>query len=975
MKKRALLVLFLIAFWSNLLMAQQPQQGLPLPLMPGTGDQGMPVSVPPEASKALEGLTPQQRSVVESTIQREGGLTPQAIESIKSSPEFKGITPEDIKKGQELLKAQETKGPKEPSPEDMGTQKGIEQGRKSVMELEAPEGEDLFRSYRRIGAYAVSTKGLQRFGQSFFQEASVRVITQRKDIPVPEEYVIGPGDEVKVTMWGRVNAQYNLVVDRDGNIAIPQLGPMRVAGMTFRDMAVHVIEQTKQIVGANVDITMGALKSIPIFVLGDVRRPGAYMVGPFATITDALLFAGGPNSIGSMRNIELRRNDKLLVTYDLYDLFIKGDKSKDMVLQAGDVVFVPVSGPLVGIAGNVKRPAIYELKDKKDLKTLIDLGGGVTPSADIQKIQVERIEKSVAQIVLDIAYKDIQKAKDFILQDGDLVKIFPVVDIDTNAIYIYGNVKRPGKYELKPPMKVSDVIKSIADLKTDTHFDYALIKRLRMPDLTTELIPFNLGKVIFERDPSSDIILFPQDQIYIFSKWLFKDKPHVVVQGEVRKPGKYGMDENTTVKDAILMAGGVTKDAYFDEAELYRTDVKTKEVTLKRINLKEAMEGNPLHNLLLQDLDKIVVHSAWEFIGKRTVSIRGEVERPGVYQYADNMTVRDLIFASGNILPSAYLEEAELASHTIVEGKQATYTYKSVNLKKALEGDPEHNLKLNPFDVLFVRKITDWQKMEYVSVTGEVMYPGNYVIRPGERLSSVIERAGGYTENAYLRGAVFTREKTRELQQKSLDEMTRRLEAELIAASATAVGAATSPEEVQARRTQMEGIQRFLSTIREVRAMGRMTVHLAPLRLLKNSVYDIELQSGDSLYIPSKNEVINVTGAVMAQGSFIYRADMSWKNYVEMAGGYTNYADKDNVYVLKVDGSALKLKGGKVWWNPFESRWEFTAFGEKFKELEPGDTIVVPEKLTRIAWMREIKDITQILMQMTLTAGTVIKVF
>ncbi|MFN3534839.1 MAG: SLBB domain-containing protein, partial [Desulfatiglandales bacterium] len=871
------------------------------------------------------------------------------------------------KRGEELLKAKEVKTANQPLLEDKALQKGIEQGLGGVKtEIDISVEEDLFKTYRKVGAYEVSTKGLKRFGESFFQEATVRVITQRKDIPVPEEYVIGPGDEVKVTMWGRVNAQYNLVVDRDGNIAIPQLGPMRVAGMTFRDMAVHLIEQTKQIVGANVDITMGALKSIPIFVLGDVRRPGAYMVGPFATITDALLFAGGPNSIGSMRKIELRRNDKILITYDLYDLFIKGDKSKDMVLQAGDVVFVPVSGPLVGIAGNVRRPAIYELKDNKDLKTLIDLAGGVTPSADIQKIQVERIEKSVAHIVLDIAYKDIQKAKDFILQDGDLVKIFPVVDIDTNAVYIYGNVKRPGKYELKPLMKVSDVIKSIGDLKTDTHFDYALIKRLRIPDLTTELIPFNLGKVIFERDPSSDVILFPQDQIYIFSKWLFKDKPHVVVQGEVRKPGKYGMDENTTVKDAILMAGGVTKDAYFDEAELYRTDVKTKEVTLKRINLKEAMEGNPLHNLLLQDLDKIVVHSAWEFIGKRTVSIRGEVERPGVYQYADNMTVRDLIFASGNILPSAYLEEAELASHTIVEGKQATYTYKSVNLKKALEGDPEHNLKLNPFDVLFVRKITDWQKMEYVSVTGEVMYPGNYVIRPGERLSSVIERAGGYTENAYLRGAVFTREKTRELQQRSLDEMSKRLEAELIAASATAVGTATSPEEVQARRAQMEGIQRFLSIIREVRAMGRMTVHLAPLRLLKNSVYDIELQGGDSLYIPSKNEVINVTGAVMAQGSFVYRPDMSWKNYVEMAGGYTNYADKDNVYVIKVDGSALKLRGGKVWWNPFESRWEFTAFGEKFKELEPGDTIVVPEKLTRIAWMREIKDITQILMQMTL---------
>lgn len=993
MKKKVFLVTIFLVFVASYIYAQQPMQA------PGTsqgvagvGTQGgmvqqgnltqnlpsqvQTIQISPEASRYVERLSPQQRAVAESIVQQHGGLTPEAVEKIKSSPEFQGISPEEVRAGKEKLEALSRQKPERAQVQQESVDewsKAVEKEAKTELRLE--EGESLFDSFRKLGLYSVSTKGLKRFGEDFFLDASIRVITQRKDIPVPEEYVIGPGDEVKITMWGRVNAQYSLIVDRDGNISIPQLGPLRVAGMTFRDMAVFVIDQAKQIVGANVDITMGALKSIPIFVLGDVKRPGAYMVGPFATITDALLFAGGPNPIGSMRKVELRRNDRSVITYDLYDLFLKGDKSKDMVLQAGDVVFVPVAGPLVGIAGNVRRPAIYELKGQKNLKALIDLAGGVTPSADIQRIQVERIEKSVAQIVLDIAYKDLERSKGFELQDGDLVKIFPIVDVDVNAVYLYGNVKRPGKYQLKPGMRVSDIIKTQADLKPDTYFDYALIKRFKLPDLTTELVPFNLGKVIFERDPNHNVNLFPQDQIYVFSKWLFKDKATVTVNGEVRKPGSYALDENTTFRDAILLAGGLTKDAYLEEAELYRTDINTKEVTVLRVNLKGAMEGNPVHNIMITDLDKIVVHSVWEVIGKRTVTIRGEVNQPGVYQYADNMTVRDLVFAAGNVLDSAYLEEAELASHVIKDSKIATYDYKLINLRKALEGDPEHNLKLNPFDVLFVRKITDWQKMEYVSITGEVLFPGKYVIKPGERLSSLIERAGGYTENAYLRGAVFTREKTRELQQKSLDEMTRRLEAELIAATTTAVGAAASPEEAQAQRAQMEGIQRFLSTLRELRATGRMTIHLAPLRLLKNSQYDIELQNGDSLYIPSKNQVVNVVGAVMSQGSFVYRPDMSWKNYIEIAGGYTNYADRDNIYILKVDGSAVKVKGGTVWWNPFESRWEFTAFGEKMRELEPGDTIVVPEKLTRIAWMREIKDITQILMQMALTAGTVIKVF
>ena len=926
----------------------------------------------PRIMKKLEALTPEQRALVESAMKEKGELTPQALEALRTRPEFQGLSLEEIMEGKRLLEGSPKEERKAAFEEPTAITPPKPKAEALVKEIEE---ESLFERYRKIGAYSVSVKDLKVFGSEFFKETAIKVLLDRKDIPVPEEYIIGPGDEVKVVLWGRVSAQYNLVVDRNGNISMPQLGPIRVAGMTFKDMSAHLIEQTKQIVGANIDVTMGSLKSIPVFILGDVKRPGAYMVGPFATITDALLYAGGPNNVGSMRKIELRRNDKLLTEYDLYDLFLKGDKSKDMNLQAGDVIFVPVCGPLVGVAGNVKRPAIYELKGKRDLKSLLEMAGGVIPSGDVQRIQVERIKESTAQVILDIGHKDFGKAKDFLLQDGDLVKVFPIVDWDKNAVYLFGNVKRPGKYELKPHMRIGDILKTIEDLLPDTHFDYALVKRLRLSDLSTELIPVNLGKIIFERNPAYDVDLAPWDKIYVFSKWFFRSKPYAEVLGEVRSPGKYELTENTTIKDLVLQAKGLTRDAYLDEAELYRTDVNTKEVTLIRFNLKDVMEGKGTGNLILKDMDKVVVHSVWEVIGKRNVTVKGEVDRPGVYQYADNMTVRDLVFAAGNVLESAYLKEAELARQVIKDGKAATYEYRTIDLGKALEGDPEHNLKLFPYDILFVKKLTDWQRLNYVTVTGEIAYPGKYVIKPGERLSSLIERAGGYTENAHLRGAVFTREDTRVLQQRSLDEMVRRLERELIAATSTAVGAAASTEEMQAQKAQAESVQRFISSLRGLQATGRMTVHLAPLRLLRNSEYDIELQDGDKLHIPSKNEVINVVGAVMSQGSFVFRPDFTWKNYIHLAGGYANYADTDNVYIMKVDGSAIKVGGGKISWNPFSSRWEFTAFGEKMKELEPGDTIVVPEKLTRIAWMREIKDITQILMQMTLTAGTVIKVF
>ncbi len=919
----------------------------------------------------LEAISPAQREAAETLIREKGGLTPEAMETLRHMPEFQGLSPSEIEAARQMFKTKTEGRPRE----EAGAKVIEEISGDPWAERDSQEEGVFSRFSKSLGKYAVDTRRLKRFGDDFFAQAQIKVIAQRKDIPVPEEYIIGPGDEVKVVMWGRVNAQYNLVVDRDGNIAIPQLGPMRVAGMTFKDMSAQVIEKTKQIVGANVDITMGGLKSIPVFVLGDVKMPGAYMVGPFATITDALLLARGPNQIGTMRNIQVRRNDKTIATYDLYDLFLKGDKSNDINLQAGDVVFVPVSGPMVAVAGNVRRPAVYELKESRTIKTILQLAGGLLPSADIQRVQVERIKFSEARIVLDIGENQLSKVENFLLEDGDLVKVFPIVDLDINAVYLYGNVKRPGKYQLKSGMRVSDLLSGVQDLRPETHYDYALIKRVKLPELTTELVPFDLGRVLLSRDSSQDILLKPMDEIYIFPKSFFKDLPSAVVEGEVRSPKKVQLSENSTVKDAILMAGGLSRDAYMEEAELYRTDLKTGEITLRRFNLGKALEGDPAHNLILQDQDRIVVHSRWEISPKRIVTVSGAVTNPGEYPYADNMTVKDLVFAAGNILESAYLDEAEIGRQEIREGKTATYIYKKINLKKALEGDPEHNVQISPFDILMVRAITDWNRVEYVTLTGEVNFPGRYLIKPGERLSSVLERAGGFTTNAHLRGAVFTRESTRKLQQASLDAMVDRLQRELIAASTSAISVAASAEEMQARKAEQEGVMRFIASLKELKATGRTTIHLAPLRLFKNSEFDIELQDGDTLHIPTKNEVINVVGAVMSQGSYVFRPNFDWKEYISMAGGYTTYADRSNIYIMKVDGSAYKVDSGSISWNPFSSRWEFTAFGEKLNKLEPGDTIVVPEKLTRIAWMREIKDLTQILMQMALTAGTVIKVF
>ena len=1012
-------------------------------------------------------LSPAQRTVCEEELRKSGGqLSLEALEALKARPEYKGLSPEEVARGMRLLEQGERAGEKKTSEKfssaNMDKKRAI---------LEEPKGKSIFDRIRKTGKYQDISVDLKPFGYDFFSDASIRVLTDRKDVPVPRKYIIGPGDEIKLLLWGRFNAQYNLTVDRDGKIMIPQIGPLFVAGMSFEEMSNRIRKMSDQVVGTNVDIAMGSLNTIPILVLGDVRRPGSYTSGFFATITDALLLAGGPTEIGSMRHVQLKRKGQLITTFDLYDLLLKGDKSKDMTLMAGDVVFVPVAGPMVGIAGNVKRPAIYELSGRYDLEKAIDLAGGIIPTAYTQQIQVERIIKNERHVVLDIDDKKLEKAAGVKLQDADLVKVFSIVDRNVNVVYLNGNVKRPGKYEIKEGMRLGDLIKDRAELLPETYFEYALIKRLKPPEMEPVLIPFSLTNLL-NKDPASNLELTPRDQVYVFNRWFFRDRPVVTIEGEIRgdcnieqgsqesrmsddplkkqgplekaeidaigqqlkalesdlrKEGLFDLaslardigddigirgristdnvrilrDElvkkgqvtmvarlkeienrakiscdiplidNMSIKDLVLMAGGLTNDSYLEKGEIIRSDRQRNYQTLY-FNVAGAMEGNPDQNLVLRNEDRIVIHSIWEQVYKKNVAIDGDVAKPGNYQYTDGMTVRDLVFKGGNILESAYLDEAEISSIIIEQGRKTSKTERRIiNLTKALEGDPANNLALLPYDRLFIKKIPDWSAVKIVTVSGEFKFPGRYMVHKGEKLSSLIQRAGGYTANAYPRGAVFTRQSVRELQQQGLEETAKRLERDLMVQGSAGISSALSAEEIKGKEVEMAQKQKFIETLKSLKAQGRMTIRLTDIGRLAGSEYDISLEEGDNLYIPQKSNVVNVMGSVMAQASYIYLDRLTYKDYISMAGGYARYADESSTFVLKVDGSARRLDRGFMGWMAREN----TAFEADTREIEPGDMIVVPEKFDRIAWLREIRDITQILMNTAVVAAVVLKAF
>ncbi|MBI4687576.1 MAG: SLBB domain-containing protein [Nitrospirae bacterium] len=636
---------------------------------------------------------------------------------------------------------------------------------------------------------AVSTE-LRQFGYDLFtQPPSTFAPVER--VPVGPDYVLGPGDEIRIAVWGKIEGQWSVAVDRDGNITLPKIGVLGVTGLTFKELKeVLQRELSKYYTGFEMNVSMGGLRTIRVYVVGNSQRPGAYTISSLSTLVNALFSAGGPSKTGTLRDIQLKRNGKTVVHFDMYDFLLKGDKTKDVRVMPEDVIFIPPVGPLAGIAGNVKNPAIYELKGETRLIDLIDMAGGLTGLAFKGRIQVQRIDNHQFRTIFEGDLIDIEKKseKNFSLRDSDLVKVFSVLET----------------------------------------------------------------------------------------------KNTVIITGAVANPGDYGVVPGVTkIRDVISLAGGL------------------------------------------------------------------------------------LYYAS---------TQAELTRIKVTQAGPVTERV-AVDLSKAMADDPAHNIALEINDYLAIRTVPGWALYMQAAISGEVKFPGAYTIKKGERLTSLIERAGGYTDNAYLRGAVFVRGRVRELQQRGLEEMVLRLERELLAESSVQVSTALSQEEIQAKKVELESKQKFVESLKKLRATGRMTVRLAHLRLLKGSEYDIELEDGDSLVIPARNSVINVAGAVMSQSSFVYSDKYDYKDYVEMAGGYSRYADTGNIYVLKVDGSARRLSRGWISWNPFKDRWGMEAFGEEIKEIEPGDTIVVPEKLERIAWLREVKDITQILMQMAVTAGVAVNLF
>lgn len=731
-----------------------------------------------------------------------------------------------------------------------------------------------------------TVKNLTQFGYSFFR-SSAAGFAPLTDIPVGPDYVIGPGDRIILNLWGSVEGTHELEVNRSGEIVLPRVGNVKVWGITFERLPGAIKASLSKIFkDFDLNVTMGKLRVNKVYIVGEVKTPGDYNLSPLSTVINALTASGGPLKTGTLRNIQVKRGGKVVETVDLYDFFLKGDKSRDIRLQSGDTIFVPVIGRVAGIAGNVKRPAIYELKDEKNLGDLIALAEGFLPTGYLQRVQISRVDAHEKKMVADfnIDPKEGGKSLDQIvqnikIQDMDIVKVFPIDATLRDHVRLDGYVLRPGIYALQPHMRLSNLLLQ-DNLLPEYYTDAAEITRLYPPDYHPEKIFVNIAKAL-AADPEHDVELKEFDEVRIFSRWEMEEMPKVRVNGEVQRPGEYRLFANMTVRDLLLVAGNPKITAYKKNAEINRI----------------AQTGGAV------------------------------------------------------------------SSFPIV-----------INLEEAVKGNPKDNLVLAPFDELSIRRIPNWaeEKERYVTLQGEFRFPGVYPIYRGEKMSALIERAGGFTEKAHLRAAKFTRVPIRELQQKRMEELVITTEQEILKKQAEVASIASSKEELEATKASLESLQRSIALLKVAKAEGRLVIHLDKLDKFKGSPYDVELMGGDLLDVPQQSNAVSVLGQVYNPTSFIPVNNEDVAFYLEKAGGTTRNAEESDIYIVRADGTVFSRQQSSfgISWSDSQRRWTFGGFMST--PLEPGDTVIVPQRVERVAWMREIKDMALILGNLALAAGVIV---
>jgi protein involved in polysaccharide export with SLBB domain len=745
---------------------------------------------------------------------------------------------------------------------------------------------------------------LPLFGQSLFDQAP-STFAPMDLLQVPSDYIIGPGDELQIRIWGQLEADLRTTVDRSGQIYIPRVGQISVAGVHYGELEPYLKNDISKIFrNFNITVNVGQLRSIQILVVGNARYPGTYTISSLSTLVNAIFASGGPTPQGSLRHIQVRRDGATITDFDFYDLLIKGDKSKDVRLQPGDVLYIPPVGPLAAISGSVNTPAIYELKGASTLNELIEIAGGLSSLADTGRITIERVAEHQARKTLEFPYDDSSRA--LALQDGDIVRVFSIVPSFQDTVTLRGNVANPGRYPWKPGMRVSDLIPTPEALLTRRYW----LERAAIGNGHATEYPVR---------PGFNVRCLPTGQ-------------------QSNSPSQSGTQPAVSTTNAP--ANGTQS-------------------TTGNTSNSGAMDSAGVTYIPCEPVEPQPSNGTSQNVSDRTPL--GSQQRPEV---SEEMSLTQRTAKSVTADLRRYAPEINWEYAIIQRVNPADLTSKLLWLsprKAIIEHDEASNLELQPGDIVTIFSQRDIslpedERSRYAVVEGEVQRPGVYKLEKNETLHSVLQRAGGLTPNAYIYGSQLLRESARVEQQNSLDQLASTMEVQ-VRQSALAVAASASGGDAQALAQLQQGI---ISQLRTIRATGRVSLPVKPSDKNLADFPNMLMEDNDRLVIPHTPSTVSVVGNVYNPGSFIFDPHTNSGAYLVMAGRGKPQSDLHHAFVLRANGVVVAANN---------VNGLFTGSKFDHLRLYPGDEIVVPYKLPTGAFVRGLQQWTQISSQLAITAA------
>ena len=755
----------------------------------------------------------------------------------------KGVTPAQV----ERLKArfEESQGSDANVADKTVAQNKADRRRDASNEISAEELTDVRREIDKGGNERVSAR--QIYGHSVFTNPKLS-FEPNENLATPQNYRLGPGDEVVIDIWGANEDHLRQTISPEGRIMISQIGPIYLNGMTIAEANKHIRDafasKYSGIGGedpdSDINVTLGQVRTIQINIMGEVAVPGTYRLSPFSTVFHALYKANGINDLGTMRDIQLVRNNRIEKHIDIYDYLFEGKQDGNIRLQEGDVIIVPPYSSLVSIDGNVKRPMYYEMSPEETISDLIEYAGGFTGDAYTEQIRLAR-QTGRENELFNIANADFDSYR---LANGDIVSVGTILDRYANRVELKGSVFRPGMYALSSDLNtVKDLVNAAEGLMEDAYTTRVILYR-EGPNLQLEVIPLDLGAIMNGTAP--DVALRRNDMIVIPSIEEMEDRGVLTISGMVARPGTFPYADNTTIEDLIVMAGGLIRGA-----STARLDVS------RRINDPSAVK-------------------------------------------------------SGN--QTAQLFTFDLENGLVVNGKKG--------------------FLLEPYDIVEVRRSPNYQTQKRVTIDGEVQFGGGYTLTvKNERLSDLVNRAGGLTPQAYVRGAHLSRRMTE-------DEIAARNEAiRLATANQNGTGGGDS------------------ISMAKLMTATRYTVGIELDKALANpgTSVDLVLQEGDELFIPEMTNTVKISGDVMFPNTVVYQQGKKLKYYIEQAGGYGSQAKKSKAFVVYMNGTVARAKGNTP--------------------IEPGCHIIIPSKHKNPLKLAEILSITSAVSTIGLMGATIANLF